>query len=80
LKGAAGPGSIVANQTFKFKDKRTGVTDIPANASGFTITRTLFMKAGDLMLTTEKKGAAVTAKGIASTAGAGEVSKTQAVP
>jgi hypothetical protein len=80
LKGPGGVGKIVANQTFKFKDKRTGVKDIPATNSGFTITRDLFMMNGKLMLTTTKEGADVTAKGIASKAGTGSVSKTQEVP
>ncbi len=34
-----GTGSRVVQQTFKFKDKRTGATDIPATNSGYKISR-----------------------------------------
>jgi hypothetical protein len=75
-----GPGSRIASQTFKFNDKRSGSTDVPMRNSGYLITRTVTAPAaGPLQITTEKHGAATTANGVASNAGSGSVSRTQAV-
>lgn len=74
-----GPGTREANQTFKFKDDRTGVTDVPMHASGFKINRDVHAAAAGFEITTEKHGEAVTANGIASSAGIGSAAATQAV-
>jgi hypothetical protein len=73
-------GSIIAEQTFIFKDKRTGAVDIPARKSGFRLTRTVTEPSpGNLSITTTKAGASTSANGFASAAGAGSVSRAQAV-
>ncbi|WP_394829205.1 hypothetical protein [Pendulispora albinea] len=78
-----GPGMRVANQTEMFLDNRTGVRDIPMRNSGFTIGRVVLpipTATGVRMhITTTKAGAAVTANGIASAAGAGRESEPQLV-
>jgi hypothetical protein len=75
-----GAGVRVANQTFKYKDKRTGDVDIPMRNSGFVITRIVMpLVPPALQIHTEKHGAATTANGIASNAGSGTASITQAV-
>ncbi|HEU4793592.1 MAG TPA: hypothetical protein VFS96_08035 [Nitrolancea sp.] len=75
-----GVGSITAEQTFIFKDKRTGASDIPMRNSGFRISRVVTQPApGSLEITTSKVGTATSAKGFASAAGSGSVSRTQAV-
>jgi hypothetical protein len=75
-----GPGSLVAEQTFIFKDKRTGATDIPAKNSGFRLTRDVAEPTpGNIEITTTKEGTATTANGFSSDAGSGRVSKKQAV-
>jgi hypothetical protein len=74
-----GPGSLVAEQTFTFNDRRTGAVDIPARNSGFQITRTATSVLGVVSITTAKIGAATTANGFSSGAGTGSVSRTQLV-
>ena len=75
-----GVGSIAAEQTFIFKDRRTGANNIPARNSGFRITRNITEPTpGNLEITTTKQGTATTANGFASSAGSGSVSRTQAV-
>ncbi len=74
------PGSIAAEQTFIFKDKRTGATDIPARNSGFRLSRDVEEPTpGNLEITTAKQGTKTTANGFSSDAGSGSVSKKQAV-
>jgi hypothetical protein len=71
---ATGAGTRVAQQTFKFRDQRTAVTDIPARNSGYSISRTLAAGGAGpsgFQLTTTKNPQAGTANGITSTAGAG---------
>jgi hypothetical protein len=71
-------GVRMANQTEMFLDRRTGVTDIPMRNSGFRILRiVVFAGAGGRIITTSKAGAAVTAKGVASAAGAGSFTLSQ---
>ena len=74
-----GPGDRVAAQTSMFKDKRTGATDIPMTNSGYTLTRTVlnFGAGSGWWLQTTKAGAATTAKGITSAAGAGGAAALQ---
>jgi hypothetical protein len=73
-------GSIVAEQTFIFKDNRTGAVDIPARKSGFRLTRTVTEPTpGSFSITTTKAGTSTSANGFASGAGAGSISRTQAV-
>ncbi len=75
-----GPGTLTAEQTFIFKDARTGANDIPARGSGFRISRVVTEATpGSIFITTSKVGVATTANGFASTAGSGSVSRTQAV-
>jgi hypothetical protein len=77
-----GPGTLVANQTCKFKDNRSGSTDIPMQNSGYVLTRAVDFKPGSttaLQITTSKVGTATSAKGIASDAGAGSITKSQDV-
>jgi hypothetical protein len=74
------PGVRVANQTFMFKDNRSGAVDIPMRNSGFLLTRTVTQTApGSFQITTDKHGASVTANGITSAAGTGSVSLPQPV-
>jgi len=75
-------GVLVANQTCKFNDNRSGSTDIPMQNSGYVLTRKVELKAGSataLQITTSKIGTATTAKGIASAAGVGTIVKPQDV-
>lgn len=60
------------HQTFKFVDTRTGAQDIPVANSGFIITQTVILDSSDgkVKLKTTKRGAATTARGIASNGGA----------
>jgi hypothetical protein len=75
-----GPGTLVAKQACEFKDNRSGSADIPMTKSGFTVTRTVVAKpGGGLQITTSKVGADVTAKGIATKAGRGSITKSQPV-
>jgi hypothetical protein len=69
------PGTRIAQQTFKFKDDRTGAVDIPATNSGFQISRVVTAAAtgGGFVLHTTKAGHAGTANGIQSQAGSGNV-------
>lgn len=69
-----GPGRIMAEQTFIFRDDRTGAVDIPARNSGFRLTREVIAPPpGGLSITTTKAGTATTANGFASAAGSGTV-------
>jgi hypothetical protein len=64
------PGVIVARQTSKFKDNRSGSADIPMKNSGYVIARIcILVPPSSFMLTTGKVGGATTANGIASAAG-----------
>ncbi len=75
-----GPGAITAEQVFIFKDARTGANDIPTRNSGFRIRRNVTEPTpGNVSIMTSKAGTATTANGHASAAGAGSVSRTQAV-
>jgi hypothetical protein len=75
-----GVGSIIAEQTFIFKDKRTGANNIPAKNSGYRLSRNVTEPTpGNLEITTTKQGTATTANGYSSSAGSGTVSRTQAV-
>jgi hypothetical protein len=78
------PGKDVANQTFMFKDDRTGAINIPMKNSGFRILHEITMKddKSGLQVTTNKEGADTSAKdpnkkcksgAIASKAGAGSM-------
>jgi hypothetical protein len=73
-----GPGTRVANQTEMFREHRTGVNGIPMRNSGFAIRREV-SGAPTIQITTSKRGASVTANGIASSAGSGDFSLTQGV-
>jgi hypothetical protein len=67
-----GNGTRIANQTFIFNDLRTGASSASCPNSGFVITRTATLNAdGTVTFVTNKAGAATTANGHASTAGAG---------
>jgi hypothetical protein len=81
LSGAGGAGSVVADQTFIFKDNRTGVTDIPVRRSGYKLTRTLTVPPlpAARSFRISKVGAAASANGFASAAGAGSVTRVQPV-
>jgi hypothetical protein len=70
-------GSRVASQTEMFLDRRTGVIDIPMRNSGFAISRLVVHLPDIRMITTSKVGAAGTAKGVASAAGAGSFTLSQ---
>jgi hypothetical protein len=79
-----GPGTRSAHQTEMFRDNRTGVTDIPMRNSGFIIGRVVTSSPQPsapplLQITTSKRGSAVTANGITSSAGSGNISLTQNV-
>jgi hypothetical protein len=75
-----GPGRRVAQQTCKFRDNRSASADIPLTNSGYRVIREVTISApGSHNITTNKFGAATTANGISSAAGAGSVSRTQAV-
>jgi hypothetical protein len=77
LKGA---GKRIAEQTSMFKDKRTGANDIPVAKSGYTVVRDVVDKGGgSLEIETHKAGASTTANGVTSDAGAGTITKKQAV-
>jgi hypothetical protein len=67
-----GNGTRIANQTFIFNDLRTGATNASCPNSGFIITRTATLNAdGSVTFVTNKHGAATTANGHSSQAGAG---------
>jgi hypothetical protein len=57
-------------QTSAFRDARTGVTGIPMANSGYSITRNVYVSGTTFRMTTTKTGKAVTARGVASGAGA----------
>ncbi len=76
------PGFLDANQTCKFNDKRSGSTDIPMQNSGYLLSRLVIYsdRAGTkLEITTSKAGQALSAKGVASDVGVGNIRKTQDV-
>lgn len=58
------PGKDVVNQTFMFKDDRTGAVNIPMKKSGFQVLHEVTMKddKSGLQVTTNKKGADTSAK------------------
>lgn len=73
-------GKLVAKQACMFKDKRSGSDDIPMTKSGYLLTRVnKAVGHGAFQITTSKQGSAVTAKGVTTQAGAGSITKTQAV-
>jgi hypothetical protein len=75
-----GPGKRIAQQTSMFKDKRAGATDIPVTKSGYTVVRDVKdTGGGKLEIETDKQGASTTANGVTSGAGAGSITKKQAV-
>lgn len=71
-------GTLSQKQACKFKDLRTGVTDIPMTNSGYKIDHSLTATAtaGKFSYKIEKYGAAVTALGVTTDAGAGNISPT----
>lgn len=72
-------GKLTANQVCEFNDKRSSSTDIPMTRSGYLLTRENKAKGTGFEITTSKNGASATAKGVSSAAGAGSITKTQAV-
>lgn len=73
-------GLLQLQQTFMFKDDRTGVVNIPVDRSGFAISHSVTPDpAGGFQVVSNKNGAAGTALGITSTAGSGTTSATQHV-
>jgi outer membrane protein OmpA-like peptidoglycan-associated protein len=76
-----GFGAITANQTFIFRDHRTGASDIPVRNSGFQIERLCLPVPGTgvILFRTAKFGATTSANGFASAAGAGSVARVQVV-
>ena len=65
-----GTGTSLSAQVFIFNDLRTGVTNIPIQASGFNITRSISAdNSGDLIVRTSVFGQAATAKGYTTSAG-----------
>lgn len=74
-----GAGYIESVQGFKFKDARSGASDIGVAHSGFMITRTAEVVGTKTFLTTSKAGAATTVSGISVAAGSGSASRRQEV-
>lgn len=74
-----GAGYIESVQGFKFKDARSGATDIGVAHSGFMITRTATASGTRIYLTTHKYPAATAAGGIAVAAGSGSAKRRQRV-
>jgi hypothetical protein len=74
-----GTGYIESVQGFKFKDARSGASDIGVAHSGFMITRTAEVVGTKTFLTTSKAGAATTVSGISVAAGSGSASRRQEV-
>jgi hypothetical protein len=71
-------GKIVADQAMIFLCTRTGVKDIPANKSGFRITREVYDSCCVWYLDTTKEPADVTVNGYSTKAGLGDkILKTQ---
>jgi hypothetical protein len=75
-KVAPGTYRLVYRQNFLFNDRRTGVTNAVVRNSGFTITHTVLVVNFPIFgrvssHQTEKRGAAVTVEGRATTAGSG---------
>lgn len=70
-----GPGTLSLRQTSQFNDRRSGSTNIPVRNSGYRINHSAFRLpiVGTLMFLTAKFGAAVTANGVTSAAGASTV-------
>jgi outer membrane protein OmpA-like peptidoglycan-associated protein len=89
LAALHGSGSLTAKQTFIFKDKRTGATDIPMTNSGFLVNWVVAPKpTSGFQITTSRNAAATNALDpnpacpagrIASNAGTGSVTKLQDV-
>ncbi len=67
------PGHRVAQQTCMFKDKRTGVTDIPMRDSGYLLDRRCIKVGPGFRFLIKKIGTATTANGVPSGAGRGEI-------
>jgi len=67
------PGHRVAQQTCMFRDKRTGVTDIPMRNSGYLLDRRCIKVGPGFRFLIKKIGTATTANGVPSGAGAGEI-------
>lgn len=75
-----GTGKRIATQTSMFKDKRVDANDIPVKNSGYTVIRDVTdVGSGKLEIETDKQGASTTANGVTSDAGAGSITKKQAV-
>ena len=74
-----GPGYLLAQQTSIFKDNRTGAADIPMNKSGYHVHRfvTRIPLLGWIRFRVHKLGTATIANGFSSTAGSGDIDKTQ---
>lgn len=80
LAALVAPGVLQLQQTFMFRDNRTGAMDIPVSSSGFAISHTVGADpAGGFQVVSVKNGAAGTALGIASSAGSGTANATQHV-
>lgn len=80
LAALAAVGVLQLQQTFMFKDDRTGVVNIPVDRSGFFISHVVTADpAGGFQVTSNKNGAPGTALGITSTAGSGTATATQHV-
>jgi len=71
IAGGSTPGTLIVNQTFMFKDDRTGASEIPMTNSGFQLTRVVEPKPGtgllgffqDFQITTSKISVATSATG-----------------
>lgn len=78
---ATGVGTIDANQTSIFKDKRTEVNDVEMKNSGYIIKREIRQIGSSAVfeITTDKHGANTTANRHYSDAGSGNIIKTQKI-
>lgn len=80
LAALAAAGILQLQQTFMFKCDRTAVVDLPVDRSGYAIRHAVAADpAGGTQVVSNKSGAAGSALGITSTAGAGATSATQHV-
>ncbi len=80
LAALAAAGVMQLQQTFMFKDDRTGVVNLPVDRSGFLISHSVAADpAGGTQVISNKNGAAGTALGITSTGGSGTTTATQHV-
>jgi hypothetical protein len=76
----SGVGYIESVQGFKFKDDRSGVTDIGVKNSGFMIERTVTVdKKSNKYITTHKYGTPTTVSGISVQTGQGSAKKKQKI-